>query len=162
MGRSAETIDLTFGMWTRVGRRKHKFNRIRQVAPMCPYERAHWSHLANTIEQSVWCGDAAICQITLTTCYYYYSQPALIDICASLAAWLCCLISVSYCWFLLKRINAVSQSVTVSQTHTHRTESTTRITKVVINNTLYNSVYAIRKSLEGLWPSLAGLWPSGS
>jgi len=27
----AEPIDLPFGMWTWVGRRKHKFNRIRQV-----------------------------------------------------------------------------------------------------------------------------------
>jgi len=27
-----------------------QFNRIRQVAPMFPPMRAHWSHLANTIE----------------------------------------------------------------------------------------------------------------
>jgi len=27
-----------------------KFNRIRQVAPMCPPMREHWCHLANTIE----------------------------------------------------------------------------------------------------------------
>ena len=30
-----EPIDLLFGLWTRVGRRKHKFNRIHQVAPVC-------------------------------------------------------------------------------------------------------------------------------
>jgi len=29
----AEPIDMRFGLWTRLGRRKHKFNRIRQVAP---------------------------------------------------------------------------------------------------------------------------------
>jgi len=29
---------------------------------------AHWCHLANTTEPSVRCGDAALCQITLTTC----------------------------------------------------------------------------------------------
>jgi len=29
--------------------RKYKFNCIRQVAPMCPYRRAHWCHLANMI-----------------------------------------------------------------------------------------------------------------
>jgi len=34
----AELIDLSFGLWTRVGRRKHKFNRIRQVAPMCTWD----------------------------------------------------------------------------------------------------------------------------
>jgi len=27
-----------------------RFNRIRQVAPMCRSMRAHWRHLANTIE----------------------------------------------------------------------------------------------------------------
>jgi len=27
-----------------------RFDRIRQVAPMCPPVRAHWRHLANTIE----------------------------------------------------------------------------------------------------------------
>jgi len=27
-----------------------RFNRIRQVAPMCPLMWAHWRHLANTIE----------------------------------------------------------------------------------------------------------------
>jgi len=43
--KTAEPIDLPFGLWTRVGQRKHKCNRIHQVAPMCP----HWSHLANTI-----------------------------------------------------------------------------------------------------------------
>jgi len=33
----AEPIDLPFGLWTRVGRRKHKFKRIRQVEPTCPH-----------------------------------------------------------------------------------------------------------------------------
>jgi len=28
-------------LWTMVGRRKHKFNHIRQVTPMCPHGRAH-------------------------------------------------------------------------------------------------------------------------
>jgi len=32
----AELIDLSFGLWTLVGRRKQKLNRIRQVAPTCP------------------------------------------------------------------------------------------------------------------------------
>ena len=59
-------IDLPFWSWTRVGRRKHKFNHIRQVAPMC--------NLVNTIESSTCCEDAALCQITLTTCYYCYSN----------------------------------------------------------------------------------------
>jgi len=39
--KTAEPIDLPFGLWTRVVRRKHKFNHIRQVAPMCPYGNAH-------------------------------------------------------------------------------------------------------------------------
>ena len=30
---------------------------------------AHWRHLKNTTEPSMCGGDAALCQITLTTCY---------------------------------------------------------------------------------------------
>jgi len=64
----AEPIDLLFGLWTRVGRRKHKFNHICQVAPMCPDGRARWRHLANTTEPSI-CGcNAVLYQIILTTC----------------------------------------------------------------------------------------------
>ena len=33
-GETAEPIDLPLGLWTWVDRRKHKFNRIRQVAPL--------------------------------------------------------------------------------------------------------------------------------
>jgi len=35
--KTAEPIDLPFGLWPRVVLRKHKFNRIRQVASMCPH-----------------------------------------------------------------------------------------------------------------------------
>ena len=31
---------------------------------------AHWRYLANTTEPSMCGGDATLCQITLTTCYY--------------------------------------------------------------------------------------------
>jgi len=33
------------------------------------YMDAHWRHLANKTEPSVCGGDAALCQITLTTCF---------------------------------------------------------------------------------------------
>jgi len=46
---TAELIDLLFGLWTRVGQRKHKFSHISQVEPMCPHGRAHWRHLFLTI-----------------------------------------------------------------------------------------------------------------
>ena len=69
--KTAEPIDLPFGLWTRVGLRKHKFNRIRQAAPMCCYGLVHWHHLANTTEPSVCGGDAALCQITLTTASWH-------------------------------------------------------------------------------------------
>jgi len=64
----AEPINLPFGLWTRVprSRPKYTFNRIRRVEPMCSHGRAYWLHLANTIEPSVYGGDAIICQITLT------------------------------------------------------------------------------------------------
>jgi len=35
---------------------------------------AHWLHLANTIELSMCGGDAAVCQITLTTCFFAKRQ----------------------------------------------------------------------------------------
>jgi len=60
----ADPIDLPFGLWTRVGRRKHMFHRFRQVALMCPHGRAHWRHLANTIEPVVYA--AAMCNISVT------------------------------------------------------------------------------------------------
>jgi len=56
---------MPFGLWTLVGPRKHPL-----------HGRAHWHHLANTIHPSMfgWAewrgGDAGVCQITLTTCYY--------------------------------------------------------------------------------------------
>jgi len=43
------------------------------VAPMCPPMRAHWRHLANTIEPFVCCGDAALGQIT--TCRNLSREP---------------------------------------------------------------------------------------
>jgi len=46
--KTAESIDMSFGLWTRVGRRKHKFNHIRQVTPMCPHGRAHWRQILHT------------------------------------------------------------------------------------------------------------------
>jgi len=35
--KTAEAINLPFGLWTQVGQRKHKFNHIRQLA--------HWHNL---------------------------------------------------------------------------------------------------------------------
>jgi len=56
--KTAEPIDLPFGLWTQVGRSMHKFNRIRQLASMCPHGRTHCRHLANTNEPPVYSGDA--------------------------------------------------------------------------------------------------------
>ena len=67
---TAEPIDLPFGLWTRVGPKEVKFNRNRQVVPMCPHGRADWRHLANMTELSICGSDAVFCQNTLTTCYY--------------------------------------------------------------------------------------------
>ena len=62
----AELIDLPFGLWTLVGWRKHKFNRIRHVATKFLHGKADWRHLANTIEPPICGGDAVLCQTTLT------------------------------------------------------------------------------------------------
>ena len=56
--KTAKPIHLPFRLWTRVGRRMHKFNRIRQVAPMCHCGRTRRCHLSNNIEPSVYGGDA--------------------------------------------------------------------------------------------------------
>jgi len=50
---TAEPIDLLYGLWTLVSQRKHKYNHIREVAPMCPLMWTHWRHLANTIEMTL-------------------------------------------------------------------------------------------------------------
>jgi len=69
----AEPIDLPFGFWTWVGQRKNKYNRIHQYDSPDGTSVPSWEgtsrHLANTIEPSVCGSDAALCQITLTTCH---------------------------------------------------------------------------------------------
>ena len=52
----AARIEMLFGLWTRVGPRKHVL-----------HGGAHSHNLANTIELSVCGGDAALRQVTLTT-----------------------------------------------------------------------------------------------
>ena len=60
--RTAEPIDLPFGLWTRWAGGSTRSIEL---------GKAQWRHLANTIEPSVCGGDAVLCQITLTTCYAY-------------------------------------------------------------------------------------------
>jgi len=85
---TAEAINLPFGLWTRAGagRRKHKFNCICHVAPMCPHGRAYWRHLANTIEPPVCGGAAVLRQITLTMYYIYDRLLANTNVIASICA----------------------------------------------------------------------------
>ena len=58
--RTAEPIQMPFGMWIPVGPRNHVLDGVRG---------AHWRHLANTTESSVCGGDAALRQTTLTNSY---------------------------------------------------------------------------------------------
>ena len=55
--KTAESIEMPFGIWTRVGPRKHALGR-----------GANWRHLANITEPSMCSSGTACCQITLTTC----------------------------------------------------------------------------------------------
>jgi len=55
--KTAEPIEMPFGIWIRVGSRKHVLDRDE-----------HWRNLTNTIEPSVCGGDSGLCQISLTTC----------------------------------------------------------------------------------------------
>ena len=63
----AEPIDLPFGLWTRVSRRKHKFNCICHVVPTCPRRRANCGGVAALCQNllvlmisGVLCNDAMI------------------------------------------------------------------------------------------------------
>jgi len=56
---TTEPIEMSFGMWTRVGPRKH----LMECGSVI-----HWRHLANAVELSVCGGDAALSQLTFTTC----------------------------------------------------------------------------------------------
>jgi len=76
----AEPIESQFELWTQVGRGKHKFHRIRQVAPICSRGKAHWRNLPNTTEPPVCSGDAALRQITLTTCYVLLDAEGLLNV----------------------------------------------------------------------------------
>jgi len=58
--KTAERIETLFGLWIWVGPRKHVLH------------GAHWCHLANTVELPVCGGNAALCQISLITCYWYW------------------------------------------------------------------------------------------
>jgi len=54
-------IDADVLVQSRVGARNHVL-----------HGGAHWRHLANTTAQSVRSSDAALCQITLTTCCFIF------------------------------------------------------------------------------------------
>jgi len=58
--KTAATIEMPFRLWSRVGQNNHVLD-----------GGAHWRHQENTIEPSVCGGDAALCQITLTTCWSF-------------------------------------------------------------------------------------------
>jgi len=40
--KTAGPVEMPFGLWTQVGRRKHKFNCVRHMASMCPHGSAPW------------------------------------------------------------------------------------------------------------------------
>ena len=57
--KTAVRIEMPFGMWTQVG-----------PGNLLLDGSAHWHNLVNTIEPSVWDGDAALRQMTWTTCVH--------------------------------------------------------------------------------------------
>jgi len=67
--KTAELMEMPFGIGTRVG----QGNIVRNLLG----GGAHWRHLLNTIKPSMCGGDAAFCQITLTTCYCSYHSTFL-------------------------------------------------------------------------------------
>jgi len=92
--KTAEPTEMPFGMWIMVARRNHVLDggshawtcpavdilkATQQRAALvwcecqagCTRRGADWHHLANTSEPSVCGGDAALYQITLTTCFIF-------------------------------------------------------------------------------------------
>ena len=75
---TAEPLEMPFGLWALMGRRCLVLDGVaemlRDVAVATifgfVYMGAHWRHLANTTEPSMCGGNAALCQITVTNCYY--------------------------------------------------------------------------------------------
>jgi len=62
---TAEPIEMPFGLW--IGWAEEA--QFQSYSP-CSANAPSWRRLANTIEPSVCGGDSALCQITLSTCYY--------------------------------------------------------------------------------------------
>ena len=60
--KTAEPIDLPFGLWACISKRNYKFIRIHQVAPVCPY----CLHLATVTEPSICGGNAAFDRVIIT------------------------------------------------------------------------------------------------
>ena len=58
LSKTAEPIEMSFGLWIRVGSRNHVLD-----------EGEHWRNLADVTEPSMCDGHAAFSQISLTTCY---------------------------------------------------------------------------------------------
>jgi len=50
---------------------------------------AHWRHRANTTEPTACCGNAALCQITFTTCTYIFTFLSLSHHCKALNSLIC-------------------------------------------------------------------------
>jgi len=60
-----DSRSMPFGLWAQIG----PWNHVGLLS-----EGAHWRHLLSTIEPSMCGGDAAFCQISLTTCYSTYRR----------------------------------------------------------------------------------------
>jgi len=71
--KTAEPIDLPFGLWTRVGQKKYKFNRIRQVGAIVPssndeYDwtvrlRRRWGLMSNYFDHLLLCWNSVYRQL---------------------------------------------------------------------------------------------------
>jgi len=73
--KTAEPIDLSFGLWTRMGRRKHKFNRIRQVSPVCPM--AELNDLPFGLKFKSWSWSGVFSKVSITRLAVYAAYGTL-------------------------------------------------------------------------------------
>jgi len=74
--KTAEPIDLRFGLWTRVGRRKYKFSRVCQVAPMC----RHWRHVGAIWRIQLYHPSVAVMQPYVKLHWPFLLSPCVADV----------------------------------------------------------------------------------
>jgi len=119
--KTAESIEMPFGLWTCVGPRNDVL-----------HGGAYWRHLTNTIEPSMCGSDAACCQITLITCclcsYFSLFICYIASIAVHISSCRMCL-DWTVCWLRLLILHPVSLRSKTLLPPQHSTPSTAEVAR---------------------------------